>query len=252
MKVSILMLTFNSPVLTKFTIKRLKKTENVDYELIVVDNASQPKTRELVNNLYKHGYIDKLYLSNENTFFSKGNNICFGMISDDSTHVLLLNADIEIRNKEWLKSLVEQCGEGSVGLLSTSNEDFRPDGFCYMTKKEIYAKYMLDESFQWAYSLANMNSKLLRDGINVKTIDDYENILFHFGRSSDPTAYVPTSNVTQEDLADWYGHGQYKCELIKSISLPKSKAIHSNPFIHFYSIWTKGIRKIKRKLKKHV
>lgn len=249
-KVSILMLTFNSPVLTEYTLKKLKKTAGIDYEVIVVDNASQPKTRKLVQKLYKEGFIDKLFLSDVNTFFSKGNNICFSMADDNSSHVLLLNADIEIRHKYWLKKLVDVCGDEAVGLMSTSDDDNRPDGFCYLVKKDIYGKYLLDEQFQWAYSLANMNSKLLRDGIKVKTIDDYENILFHFGRSSNPTAYVPTSNVTKEDLKNWYGNGKYKCELIDKVKFSEKGKIWSNPFMHIYSIWTKGLRKIKRKFKK--
>lgn len=43
--ISIVMLTFNAPIYVSHTIKTLAKTEGVDYELVVLDNASDEPTK---------------------------------------------------------------------------------------------------------------------------------------------------------------------------------------------------------------
>lgn len=79
-KVSILMLTYNAPRYVYKSIKSLRRTKNVDYELIVVDNNSKNFTKRVLWNLYNKKWIDKLYFNNKNILFAGGNNIASMLI----------------------------------------------------------------------------------------------------------------------------------------------------------------------------
>ena len=115
-KVSILMLTYNAPRYVKRSIKSLRKTKNVDYELIVVDNNSKVTTKKTLWRLYKKKYIDKLYFNNENSLFSGGNNLA-AKLTSESAYICLLNSDIEIKSPFWLENLINICSDCNVGGL---------------------------------------------------------------------------------------------------------------------------------------
>ena len=69
--VSIIMLTHNAPKYVKITMETLlKNTKNVDYELIVWDNASELKTRKLLSKYYDKGIINRLVFSKDNLLFA--------------------------------------------------------------------------------------------------------------------------------------------------------------------------------------
>src|SRR5271163_317880 len=69
-KVSILMLTHNAPRYVERSIRTLvRHTRNVDYELVVVDNASEAPTKSVLNHLHKEGLIQHLTLLEYNSFF---------------------------------------------------------------------------------------------------------------------------------------------------------------------------------------
>ena len=113
-KVSILMLKYNAPRYVYKSIKSLRRTKNVDYELIVVDNNSKNFTKRVLWNLYNKKWIDKLYFNNKNILFAGGNNIASMLIDKNSTHICLLNSDIEIRSSMWLKNLLMACPDRGV------------------------------------------------------------------------------------------------------------------------------------------
>ncbi len=73
--VSIIILTHNADDYIKITLESLKTTVGVEFEVIVVDNASKVDTQKMLLEYKINGYIDRLLLLNENTFFAKGNNI---------------------------------------------------------------------------------------------------------------------------------------------------------------------------------
>ena len=152
MKVSILMLTYNAPNYVKESIETVKRsTEEVEYELIVVDNASKFKTRHLLKKLHKERYIDKLFLNSENLLFAKGNNIASSFCSEDSDYILLLNSDICIKNPKWLKNLLAihptNGGISAYGLVTY--EPVRADGYCLLINRYIFDKYKLDDKYAW-------------------------------------------------------------------------------------------------------
>ena len=104
-KVSIVMLTYNAPNYIKHTLNTLAKTTG-NYELIVFDNDSKEKTKKVLNKYKKLGIIDKLIFSDRNLLFAGGNNEASKYVSKDSKFILLLNSDVEIRNKETRETIL--------------------------------------------------------------------------------------------------------------------------------------------------
>lgn len=70
----------------------------------MVDNASRWITRIMLTLFNRSGLIDKLYLNPENSHFAGGNNIAASIAREDSSFYLLLNSDVEIRTRNFLKS----------------------------------------------------------------------------------------------------------------------------------------------------
>lgn len=64
--ISIIMLVHGAPIYAKNTIETLQKTKE-KFELIVLDNASDKKTKKMLLKLQEKGLIDKLIYSKENT-----------------------------------------------------------------------------------------------------------------------------------------------------------------------------------------
>lgn len=182
--VSIIMLVHNAYEYTKNTIETLQMTKG-DYELIVLDNASDFKTRKLLLKLYNKGLIDKLYFSSVNTLFAKGNNIASNLCDKNSTKILLLNSDIDIRNENWLNEMLKNYEKGILSLGVCCNPPYtRVDGFCLLIDKKLYNKYKLDENFEWWWSITKLQAQVLSDGYKVKGIKNYSNLIFHYGGAS--------------------------------------------------------------------
>lgn len=83
-----------------------KNTHNCDYEVIVVDNASNNRTKRMLTKLLERGYINKLLFNSKNDLFAKGNNIAASLASSDSDYYLLLNSDVQINSSDWLQNLL--------------------------------------------------------------------------------------------------------------------------------------------------
>ena len=151
MKIAILMLTYNAWRYVYKSLKSLRKTNSaVDYELIVVDNASRWPTKLLLFLMKCTGTIDKLYFNSRNSLFARGNNIASVLTDEDVTHYLLLNSDIEIKDPDWLRKLVElHDSQGISALGCVKSTPVRADGYCLLIDKWLYDKYRLDENFEW-------------------------------------------------------------------------------------------------------
>lgn len=102
------------------------KDTTMDFEVIVVDNASIDGTRELVN--IKYPRVKKI-LNNENVGYGRANNQ--GIKKAVGEYVLLLNSDIVVKNNAIEKLLVfgESHPKAFVGgkLL---NENITPQASC--------------------------------------------------------------------------------------------------------------------------
>lgn len=241
-KISILIVTYNAQRFIKRTLETLHETNYSNYEVIVVDNKSDEETKQYLQKAKKESLIDKLILLDENLMWIKGNNLAYEQVNPESEYLILLNSDIEIRNKDWIQGLLSIHENGVIGCGITDDVDFRPDSWCYLINRNLYDKYGLDENFKINYAAAALTHCVLKDGYKVKTIKDSENFIHHFGGSS---GGFPKSD-------DYLLFEKYKtenkCEVIEKINVNSSFDIKSSKFFNLYVNLNKLNRKIKRKV----
>ena len=121
MKTSIIVLTFNGLDLNKKCIDSVLKYTDTDFELIVIDNASEDKTPEYLSAL-KDPRI-KVFLNKENVGFARGNNQGAKKAAGDV--LVFLNNDTEV-TKNWLSPLLKALGDKKTGVAA--GKMLYPDG----------------------------------------------------------------------------------------------------------------------------
>src|SRR5690606_17548953 len=75
---------------------------HLNYELIIVDNASTDETRKELKRYEKKFPVFKVLLNDDNLGFAKANNL--GAANADGKYLLLLNNDTEV-SPGWLENL---------------------------------------------------------------------------------------------------------------------------------------------------
>lgn len=205
-KVSILMLTHNAPRYVELSVRSLARyTSTLNYELVIVDNASEQPTRDCLNRLRNEGLIQKLTLLGYNSFFARGNNIAARQAAEDSTHLLLLNSDVEIKHPEWLSNLLAAHKPG-VTAYGVVENPLRVDGYCLLVDAPLYREHMLDEAHEFFWAVTKFQAALLAQGYSVQGYAEHERYLHHFGGKSGK-AYKSAKGlvVTQKELAHCFG-----------------------------------------------
>lgn len=203
--IAILMLTHNAPRLVDLAISSVRAlTEGVSYELVVVDNGSEQPTRDLVARLSAEGAIDTLVQLEENSLFAAGNNIAARHASDRATHFLLLNSDIEVRDRRWLEHLLDNHERGATAY-GIAEQPRRLDGYCYLVDADLYRAQPLDEDHQWWWCVSKQQAQLLREGYRVAGYAGHERYLHHFGGGSG-TGHEKAKgmDVSHEQLLEWF------------------------------------------------
>jgi GT2 family glycosyltransferase len=151
--VSIVIPVLNGPEITRDCLTALKRNTTVPHEVIVVDNGSQAKTRELLQTS-KH--IDKLIRNEENTGFV--NAVNRGWDESTGDFLMTINNDT-IPGPGWLEPLIAMASHPTVGLTGKFGGFLRPDytnfymepeiprecdyieGSCLIMRREVYAKF---------------------------------------------------------------------------------------------------------------
>lgn len=200
--------TLNS--ICKYTKKDLKGSGvNFKVKIMVLDNASKIKTRTLLLFCKLFRYINKLHFSSENLLFAGGNNKLVSTLPrpNSQDYVLLLNSDIEVKNGEWLENLLKLMNEdiGAVSYGACLNDPIRADGYCILIRRKLFDKYMMDESFQWFWSMTKLEANILSDGYNIIAIKDHEDMLHHFGgKSGTSWQGAKGMDVEMDDVLSWF------------------------------------------------
>lgn len=219
--INIIIPVFNAP---EFVIKCInsirEKTDQVQYSITVVDNASEPYTNQILNSFLLSKKIDILCSLEENRFWSEANNIGEYISPTKSNKLLLLNSDVEILDSLWLKRLlgIHEYGYTSYGVVPASSRLYLPtrgDGYCGLIDRDLYKKYKLDINFPWWFSITKLQSQILRDGYSVQAIKNHHSIIKHYGGKS--TTIILPSNCTSLDpniSKDWF----LECKGIKIIN----------------------------------
>lgn len=222
MKISILMLTYNAPKYVYETISTLRKVTDtsIPYELIVVDNNSHCITKFVDKILYKRHFIDKIKYNNVNQLFAGGNNTASLLAADDSTHYLLLNSDVRIKDPHWLDNLVRIYPKNG-GASAYGYVDFEPkraDGYCLLIDRGLYDKYKLDEDYAWWWSVTKLEGQLLADGYEIVAVKNHENQIHHYGgKSGKGFKNAKGMNVDMHVVQEWFSRGNDRMHVIERL-----------------------------------
>jgi glycosyltransferase involved in cell wall biosynthesis len=202
------MLTHNAPDYVRISVESLRAlTQDVRYELVVVDNASGPETVALLRQLKAQGLVDRLHLSSVNTLFAEGNNIAARMADVRSTHFLLLNSDVEVHAPLWLRELLDlHQAPGIAAYGVVAHPPIRVDGYCLLIDAPSWRERGgLDEGFQWWWSVTKLQAGMLADGLPVRGIYAHDDRLVHFGgRSGDAFRGAQGMSATQKEVESWF------------------------------------------------
>ena len=110
MKVSIIILNYNSGKLIEKCVSSVLKTQDMDFEIIVVDNASRDKSHLLCKQKFPS---INLVENKTNLGYCEGNNI--GIKKAKGEFIVILNPDTEVE-PDWLKELMTTYQKNGPGL----------------------------------------------------------------------------------------------------------------------------------------
>lgn len=118
MDLSIVIVNYNSKNFIDQCLKSiLRFSEGIDYEIVVVDNASQDGSAEFLKEKYP---TVRLIANNENLFFAKANNQAIHQ--SQGRYILLLNPDTEILDdsvQRVVRAMDHHTDWGAVGCRLT-------------------------------------------------------------------------------------------------------------------------------------
>ncbi|MFB6200108.1 MAG: glycosyltransferase family 2 protein [Candidatus Nanohaloarchaea archaeon] len=111
--VAIVIVTWNSGEYIKDCLDSLfsNTSHKIDFEVVIVDNNSQDKTLQVLNNYERDIEIIK---NGRNLGFSIANNQ--GLYSKEAENYVILNPDTEAK-EGWLKELLKESKKDDVGIV---------------------------------------------------------------------------------------------------------------------------------------
>ena len=130
-ELSVIIVNYNSGTYAIDCINALFLQIDIQFEVIVVDNASNDKSAELLIN----NFVDRIKFvpSDENLGFAKANNLAAKI--SNGTFLLLLNPDTVLIQSNTLRSLVDELNSNPhIGLLSPLIDEPRKN-------KQVYPRY---------------------------------------------------------------------------------------------------------------
>ncbi len=131
MKLSIVIVNWNTKGLLKNCLNSIRNNllGKLEFEIIVVDNASKDDSVEMLKNRFQHV---KLIQNDKNLGFAKANNQ--GIKQAKGEYILLLNPDTVMVNDSILKMIDFMAMNRKVGLASCKllNEDLTVQKSCWL------------------------------------------------------------------------------------------------------------------------
>ena len=213
MKTSIIVLTFNGLELNKKCIDSVLKYTDTDFELIIVDNASEDGTSEYLKTL-KDPRV-KVFLNKENVGFAKGNNQ--GAKKAGGDVLVFLNNDTEA-TKNWLPPLTKALKDKKTGIAAGKmlypNGKIQHAGVAVSDKgipRHIYRRFDSDflpankkREFQAVTGACLAIKKDLFDkvgGFDERYINGLEDVdlCFKVQREGMKVMYIPDSVITHHE-----------------------------------------------------
>ena len=154
-KVSVIVLTYNNLAFTQACLHSLEaNTHYLDWELILVDNASTDGTRDfLVDYLTRHPRA-RLVQNEENLGFAAGNNQ--GLVVAEGEYLVILNNDTYV-TPGWLVGLIRHLRrDPSLGLVGPVTNNIGNEA-----KIDIHYTDMTEmQKAAWAYTSRHAGKEL--------------------------------------------------------------------------------------------
>lgn len=129
-------------------LSEIKKTKDVQYELIMVDNGGEDGTSEYLTKNHKE--IKTIRLE-KNRGWAGGNNAGYNIAMGD--YICFINNDVTIQDPLWLRKMLDSIrysGEVAVGAREVKDQFLAKhegkqlrymDGWCMLVKREFLDKY---------------------------------------------------------------------------------------------------------------
>lgn len=191
--VSIVTVTWNAPEWVSRLYASLPRHTSEPYELIVVDNASEPPTREL-NAAEERAGRARVVQNDDNRMWAAACNQGLELVHPESRYVLLLNPDCEVLRDDWIARLVGVLErDPRVGVTGTALNWKRigpvfgcVDGSCFFMRREAFDSVgLLDaERYPWNGSPYDWCARAWAAGWIYRRCDNDPPFLVHHGHKS--------------------------------------------------------------------
>ncbi|MDQ1487326.1 MAG: hypothetical protein QOJ62_3019 [Actinomycetota bacterium] len=184
-QVSILVVTYNGGRAVARFLKSIQMTTGVQYELVVVDNASRLQTRTLLFLAALRRRIRALVFLDRNTLFAPGVNVALRNADPHTEYVLLLNPDVVIRSPDWLSKMLAVHKRGATALGFVDGAPWsRADGYCLLIDRDLFSG--LSDDYHWFWAVTRLQADILQAGHAVQAVRSHDNLIVHAGGASGP------------------------------------------------------------------
>lgn len=210
-KVAIIIVTYNADEFVKLCLDSVRHYSTMPHEIIVVDNGSEEPLRDY---LRKQDGI-KLILNEENLLWAGGNNVGVKAASEDVTHYLLLNSDMEIRRADWLQRIVNLIeSDDRIGLAGNAQARTPVwptfggvDGQCMLIKRTLTEKIGLLDSEKYPWNGADIDyaARAFKAGYIYKILPREPELVVHYrgmSRRKKRVARVEQEIMRKEDRTE--------------------------------------------------
>ena len=201
MKISVIIPCFNEENTIKKIVEKVKENSNFSLEIIIIDDHSSDKTREIIENDLKTK-VDLIILNDQN--YGKGFSVRKGIDAATGDIILIQDADLEYNPSDYgklLKPIMDDVADVVYGSRFVGSEE----------KRVLYFWHMLGNKFLTLLSnmFTNLNLtdmevcyKVFRSSV-IKDIKLEEN---RFGFEPEVTAKIAKKSLRVYEVGiSYYG-----------------------------------------------
>lgn len=257
---SVVIVTYNNQHTIQECLESVLKTLKEGDEIIVVDNASEDRTQDILKRFETSSNFVRCIFNKENIFYAKAANV--GARASRNKYVVFLNPDTVILTPDWLNVFYETLKKEDVGavgpvsdkamsgnnvvIYSSLNWEYTPvwmryffdgveedqkflSGFCIATKKDVLEKMgYFDEKLILGMDDFDFCLRLSEMGMKMKVVPSVFvrhiwGVSFKSNIDSWKINELSIINFAKK-LSDKYGYG----------NVPLPEKLFTNSVFHFY------------------
>lgn len=201
MKISVIIPCFNEENTIKKIVEKVRKNSNFNLEIIIIDDHSSDKTREIIENDLKTK-VDLIILNDQN--YGKGFSVRKGIDAATGDIILIQDADLEYNPSDYgklLKPIMDDVADVVYGSRFVGSEEKRVLYFWHMVGNKFLT--LLSNMFT-NLNLTDMEVcyKVFRSSV-IKDIKLEEN---RFGFEPEVTAKIAKKSLRVYEVGiSYYG-----------------------------------------------